>query len=865
MDNDSFLFFKIFFSSRTVKAVLWLAMTLWPAFLVVAQKREIIELNEKWIVGEADENHLKGNFPVDFRNPGEGWYPATMPRQIQDILFERGMIPDPHIGTNPVKCTWVFGRDWIYATRFNTPVYTDSVFLCFDGIDTKASIVLNGKPVGEVGDMFRRYRFEISSLLHKDHGSNLLSIVVRSPEKFVNDIMQKEGVAANYARKYLRKTGCDFTSYMGATPNFLKMGIFSKVYLDMTGKSYLGDPFIRTMLNNDFNSARIMVFPDVKGYGNPRISYNLTGPDGKIVKKDVVDNCESFHFTVENPELWWPYTSGNPALYNLTISLLSKGMEIDRKTIRVGIRDVKLVTKDPQTGEERFGFRINGQMIFMRGGCWAPLEGMTHVWNQQRAKKLLDIFQLGKFNFTRVWGEGELPDDWFYDECDRRGILVWQEFMTANGMQFPLNYEGYTENFRQEITDNIKRFRNHPCIINWCGGNEHYLNNRVVALDRNEPLGRVLLEEIMPELVKKYDPDRYFHPSSPWGGADWADGNDPLEGDWHDYSTYRYQPLTTVPLFGSEICMVSPYSLHNMRKYLTDEEIWPAGFSFRIDKPGKIGWPEAWQYHTASNGWQKTGKFQDYLDIQNAGDMCRVFGTAHGEYLRDRFERMRRGVPDGFPDGNRRSWGACVWRFNDTWPMIYMSVIDYYLEPKIPYYFLKRACEPVLISFEMRPEKICAWIINDSPNLVSDSLVVELKTFSGILRKRIAIWAELQPSQSKRVIDLTVFGEIVKRGEFLTARFGDQMISQLLYPEKFLLLPDTNIKAERTSQGIILSSDKFVKDVALSMENGSGAVFDDNYFNLLPGISKLVKIIDSAGGNKLSVKGVNSELTEISL
>ena len=87
------------------------------------------------------------------------------------------------------------------------------------------------------------------------------------------------------------------------------------------------------------------------------------------------------------------------------------------------------------------------------------------------------------------------------------------------------------------------------------------------------------------------------------------------------------------------------------------------------------------------------GSDPGFFDIQNAEDACRVFGTAHGDYLRDVYERLRRGEPEGQPDGNRRSWGASIWRLNNTWPMIYMSVVDYYLEPKFPYYFLKRSCE----------------------------------------------------------------------------------------------------------------------------------------------------------------------------
>ena len=195
--------------------------------------------------------------------------------------------------------------------------------------------------------------------------------------------------------------------------------------------------------------------------------------------------------------------------------------------------------------------------------------------------------------------------------------------------------------------------------------------------------------------------------------------------------------------------------------------------------------------------------------------------------------------------------------------MIYMSVIDYYLEPKIPYYFLKRACEPILISFEQTPEKICAWLVNDSSVTVIDSLIIELRSFNGRLTRRVAQKVELKPGEAKRVIDLTQFGEIQKRNEYLTGRFGNQTVSQLLYTEKFLNLPDAEIQIEKTSDGIILKSDKFVKEVALTITNSSGAVFDDNYFNLLPGEAKHVKILDSAKGTSLKAKGVNSEEVEI--
>ncbi len=833
---------------------------------VQGQSRKSIDLNSNWIVCEAKSDfNAEKSIPADFKNPGESWFKATMPKQVQDILFEKGIIPDPHVGKNPTKCTWIFEKDWLYATRFVTPQNNGSVFICFDGIDTRADILINGKKVGECSNMFRRYSFEINSFLNKNGNPNTLSVLVYSPTNFMKDIEKQEGKEATDAYRYMRKAGSDFSGYMGARPNFLKMGIYKNVYLDIPGKNFLADVYVRTSLSNNFSKAQILINPDIQGEGISKIGYSLFSPSGKLIAKDVINKCDSFAINVDNPELWQPYTHGKPLLYKLTVSLINNTGEIDKKDFSVGIREVQLIQKDEKTGEARFGFEINGQMIFMRGGCWAPLEGMTHVWDNKRATKLLDIFQSGNMNFIRVWGQGELPDDWFYDECDRRGILVWQEFMSGNGLNFPLNYEGYEENIKAEITDNIKRFRNHASIINWCGGNEQYLNKKVVAENRNEPVGRELFEEIMPKLVKKYDPNRYFHPSSPWGGKDWMNGNYPLEGDWHDYTAIRFMPLATVPLFTTEVCMVSPYSVNSMRKFMTEEELWPKNFSFKIDKPGKIAWPEAWEYHSTANGWQKIGPIQDYLDIQNAEDACRVFGSAHGEYLKERYERQRRGAVDGHPDGNRRSWGAAIWRFNDTWPMIYMSVVDYYLEPKIPYYFLKRACEPVLITFEQTPERITAWVVNDSSATVNDSLIVELRNFSGKLTKRVAQKVELKAGEAKRVLDLTQFGEIQKRSEYLTGRFANQSVSQLLWTEKFLVLPDATIKIEKTANGIVLKSDKFVKEVALTIPTTSGAVFDDNYFNLLPGEAKKVIILDAANGKSIKAKGVNSKEVEINL
>ena len=835
-------------------------------FQITAQKRNPVSLNEEWILRSMTDNEvIPLVLPSDFNDPGPGWYHGSVPAQVQEFILAKKELPDPHFGDNAEKWVSVFLKDWLYCKKFITPVHSGSVELCLSGLDTGADVFLNGKNIAYCNNMHKRWRIPVTKYLHASGKQNTLMLRFYPVKKMIERITAGGGsFTLKPSARYIRKAEYDFANTLGVNPNFLKTGIFDEVYLDVLPSAYFGNVYVRSHLSEDQSQAEVVISPDIKGTGNPMVGYKLESPDGKVIAEASVNKADSFRITIKDPELWWPMGWGSQNLYTIRLKLTVKNGMTDEKELRFGIRDLKMELIDPKTSEPRFGFRINGKMIFMHGVNMTMLDGFTHTWNNDRCQRLLDLARLGNFNFIRIHGKGRIPDDRFFDRCDREGIVVWMDFMTGSGISFPIDNQAYLENIKSDITDEIIRLRNFTCIGLWCGGNEHFLDSPSNAEDISKPLGRELIQKIMPELAKKYDPSRYFHPSSPWGGDNWPNGNYPLEGDYHDYSTFRYFPLSTVPLFASEIGMVSPYSLHNMRLAMPEEDIWPKDFQFRIDKPGKIAWPDGWQKHVVLNGFEKIGNIQDYCDIQNVDDAIRVFGTAHGSYLHERYERQRRGVPDGQPDGNRRSWGAAIWRLNDAWPTIYMSIIDFFLEPKIPYYFLKRACEPLLVSFEQTPERTCVWLINDSPVPVNDSLRVELWTFTGKMKKRISVKAIVQPGESKRIINLTfAFNEIGKRDEFFVARLGNKVVSHLLWPEKYLKLKDGDIEASFNNNEIRLSSAVFIKDVALSIPETTGAVFSDNYFNLIPGETKTISIIDRAGGNLVEIKGVNSSLSNV--
>ena len=823
--------------------------------------RNQIILSDGWMIRQvhaetADIEELS----KDFVEAGTSWMKAgKMPMQVAEILLEHGKIPDPRISRNAAECAWIWEKDWVYATKFKTPSGTGPVFLRFMGVDTEASVYLNGSLLGKCNNMYRRYTFDTRPFLSQGSRDNHLLVLFTGPARAIERIEasqeQDDGLSAN---KYMRKCIQDFSEYLGSKPNFMKVGIFRDVILDIPGNSWFEDICVRPELNGDFTRGLVQV--QMQTMGEPEsVSWELRDALGNTVVEGMVPGpVNMFEFKVTRPKLWWPHTHGDPYLYTLQVEMQSGGKVQDVSKIKVGFRDIEQVLLDESTGESRFAFKVNGQKIFLMGAGWAPLEGMTHRWDRERSMRQIDMAVHANMNVFRMWAGGNIPPSYWYEECDRRGILVWQDFYFGYGVHPYYNVE-FRTNVELEVTDMVKRLRNHPCIFLWVGGNETIMGWEFGEGYKPAP-GKDLFESMIPELVNRLDPLRPYHPSSPWGGPH---SNYPLKGDWHDYTTLKVVPLSSVPLYVSELCRVSAYSVRNMRRFLSEDELWPDGFQFTIDKPGKIAWPEMWQYRSSASAWQKLGHIEDFCDPQSPEDLCRITGTAHGEYLQERIERQRRGVPDGDPDGSRRCWGNQVWRLNDAWPIVYMSLIDYYLEPKIPYYFTRRAYHPVLISFEQTDERICTWIVNDSPDPVEGTLILRKMNFHGEELGKLSESVRINPGESKRILDASELRTIVFNKEFLVAEFNGQIQTLLLNGERYLQLPEANLSVRTTNDGIEISTDKYARQVCLENPEGTGDIFEDNYFDLIPGQTKKIRTKPVIKSQKILINSLNAAPVEI--
>jgi hypothetical protein len=829
------------------------------------EMRTLQRLSEGWFVKQLDEGQPDvAELTRQAGAPEGSWLPAKMPAEVHDVLLSRGLIPDPRISRNAAQCGWVATKDWAYACRFVTPQgRSGPVRLWFKGLDTLAKAYLNGRLIGAFDNMFREYVVEADGFLRPAGHENILLIIFASQAGYLESLRVPPDQAAFLERfKFLRKSNHDFKSYLGARPCLTKTGIYRDVVLDLPDASWLEDVWVRSRLSEDFSRATVKVVATLAGQACT-LRWAIQDGQGRQVaggRENADPGSVNIETAIQNPQLWWPRTHGRRNLYRLVVTLEHDGRSLDRREVRFGIRQIKLVLSDPATGEKRFAFEINGQLIFLKGANWTPVEGMSHCWDPQRAAKLLDLAEQAEMNILRVWGGGCIPEQDFYDECDRRGILVWQDFMVCYGV-LPPGIEEFDENCRQEVRQIIRRLRNHPCILIWSGGNEVHMGWDF-KFGGYPKSGNRVFDEIMPEECGAMDPDRMYHGSSPYGGPvpNW-----PLEGDWHDYSPGSFCPGASVPTFATEIGRASAPGITSMRKFLSEQELWPEGFVPAIRKGGQAIWPEMWGYRASDGAWEKIGPVEEFCDPQSAEELIRVLGTAHGEYLQRRLERQRRGVGDGDPEGPRRCWGSLAWRLNDPWPIVYWSVVDYYLQPKIPYYFLRRSHAPVLVCFERTTDRICVWVVNDSTKPVSGRLILERRTLEGKLRGQLEAQVEVAPGRSKRCLDAAPLGPISLRRDYLHARFGELEATLLLIGERYLDFPPARLRVGVADGAVAIATDNFARQVRISPAADLEGLFEDNYFDMPPGQRRRIKILDAGPAKSLIVCAVNAGPVEVSL
>lgn len=795
------------------------------------------------------------------------WSDAKVPGTVHQDLLNHNRIPNPFYGMNEQAVQWVENEDWMYRTSFvvdEQQLSRDAAVLELDGLDTYADVFLNGALILRSDNMFVGHKVQVKPVLRK--GVNRLLVRFRSPVKEVLPQLQTNGFdypASNdhspwRTSVYTRKTPYSYGWDWGI--RLATCGIWRPVRLVFSDVARIEDYYVcqdvvtqakadvdnRLEINNVTSSTVSALL---------KVDYHYSDSDTKEIRKQIElrpgANTVSLPVSIENPHLWMPNGWGEPSLYKFTASLSVDGVEIAKQERNVGLRTVRVVMDDDEYGKS-FYFVVNGKPMFAKGANFIPDDAMLPNVTPERYKRIFEDVKAANMNMLRVWGGGIYEDDEFYDEADRNGILIWQDFMFACSSypHDPL----FVGRVKSEAEYNIKRLRGHASLAMWCGNNEIYEAMRYWGWQRKysaeafaemERGYNVLFRELLPKMVERLDGTRFYMHSSPYE-ANWGRPNSWKTGDSHNWGTWHgRKPFesfdTDVPRFMSEYGFQAFPEMKTIRTFAEEKD-------FELESPVM----NAHQKADIGNALIKQTMGLYYKVPEKFEDLVYVGLVLQGQGMRHGIEAHRRNRP--------YCMGSLFWQLNDSWPVVSWSSIDYYGNWKALMYQSKRAFAPILINAIKEGDDLCVYLVSDELQDHDDvRLEVELMDFDGKVHGKWTQNGKLAANASvlfmKKSAD-ELQGKLSAANSLLHFTLKDKNgvtladdVFYFAYP-KDQKLPEANIETSVRRRGntieMTLKTDKLARDIFVEVPV-QGVRFTDNFFDLLPGQRKKITITSPEG------------------
>jgi beta-mannosidase len=620
----------------------------------------------------------------------ENWLPATVPGCIHQDLRAHELIPDPFWSDNELKLRWIEEQDWTYRATFTADPSVlghQYVELVADGLDTLATVKLNGVEVGKTESMFIGYRWPVAHLLQR--GENRLEITFASVMPYIREreswqpLHESNDPVGGSSR--IRKMQCNFGWDWG--PRLVTCGIWKTLSLQAWDAARLG-----ALKINQFHStgqARVTVGAEIIGEAaGTSVALELSR-DGQV----VATGAEAL--TVENPELWWPHGQGAQPLYDLKVTLLSASGEVlDTATRRIGLRSLELVRdRNHEEQGETFYFRVNGRSIFAKGGNWIPAHSFVAGLTRADYEPLLTAMTEANMNSVRLWGGGIYEHEEFYDLCDELGLLIWHDFMFSCSA-----YPGephFIELVKEEADQQVARIHHRASLMLWCGNNEIPYMPNVADFFKREPRRRnhyaQVFHKVLPAAVEARDGQTAYWPSSPWSPEDLSTNpKEPSSGDVHFWGVWHAQePVKNYEKlhvrFCSEFGMQSYCSPETTAQFCPPDQQNP--FSPAMECHQKHGGGNGIIMHYVSQRYRFPKDFRtlSYLSQLNQA-YCMKVGVEH----------MRYDQP--------YCMGAIYWQINDCWPVASWSSIEFGGRWRALHYEAKRFNAPALAYLRVEGE-----------------------------------------------------------------------------------------------------------------------------------------------------------------
>ncbi|GAA4170591.1 glycoside hydrolase family 2 protein [Gryllotalpicola koreensis] len=785
--------------------------------------------------------------------------PATVPGVIHTDLLRAGLISDPFDGDNEAAQQWIGDTSWRYVTSFE---WHDDGSARHDlvafGLDTVATVRLNGHEVARTENQHRSYRWPVAELLRD--GANELVVDFAAPVPEVNARAERYGALPrvnHHEFNQLRKTASHFGWDWGV--DVAGVGIWQPIGIDSWSGVRIDS--VRPLVSVDSDAAGVLtahvklerdgagasealaVVVKVAGLGQGVTAVADVAADARVVAVEV---------RVPDARLWWPVGHGEQSLYDVTVSVGDA-----QWTGRVGFRTVRVDTA-PDVAGRPFNVYVNDELVLVRGVNWIPDHAfLTEIDRARYTRRLADAVE-ANVNLIRVWGGGIYESDAFYDRADELGLLVWQDFLFACAAY--AEEEHLALEVEAEAREQITRLSQHPSLIIWNGSNENiwaYADWGWPATLDGRSWGDGYYRGLFPRLLAELDPTRAYSPASPFSFGEYLHPNDPRNGTMHiwdvwnqrDYVAYR----DYAPRFLSEFGFQGPPAWSTLARVVHDQPLDPFGHEMLVHQKAHLGNEKLARgivghlpAPTSIEAWHWATQLNQAHAIAS--------GIAHFRSL------------------TPHNTGTILWQLNDNWPVVSWAAVDFDEHRKPLWYALRDAYAPQLATIQPRssaaaveaafegaaPEKdvLSLVLVNDTDAGFDGAFDVARQRFDGTVLATATLsatipargWLELELPPDVRAVgdssrEVIVARATTRDSAFTTALWHPaEVVDQALDPEPF------DVSAERTEGGyaVTVTARSFVRDVFLQVDRvDPQARVDRGLVSLLAGESVRFEIASS--------------------
>ena len=683
--------------------------------------------------------------------------PANVPGVVHTDLLAASLIPDPYLERNESAQTWVGDQTWRYTTHFelaasDPALDDDHADLVCDGLDTVATLTLNGEVVAHTANQHRGYRFAVGRLLRE--GDNEL-VIEFAPALTAARATESEIGALPHVEKYpfnmIRKMACNFGWDWG--PALITAGIWKSIRIESWNIARIASASILATTNPSADGWGGVLDLTLDLEGELRfagVTVRVEGHDLRAEAGLVAEETTIYRLDLEQVRPWWPHSMGDQPLYDLEIVLHNDVAILDTIHRRIGFRSVGLdTTPDPAGGGARFVISINGVEMFARGANWIPDDCFPSRITPERYRERLEQTREANIDFLRIWGGGIFEADAFFDACDELGIAVWQDMLLACAA-YPEEDPISTE-IEAEVRDNVVRLSPHPSLVVWNGCNENLWGfDSWGWIDelQGRAWGAGYYYDLFPRIIAELDPSRPYWYGSPGSGQRAIHANNDNFGTVHVWDVWNAEDYTHYlqysPRFVAEFGFQGPATWATWNHVVAPDERFAESATMAA-------------HEKAQDGLAKLARgLREHLPAPAAG----AEGFDDWLYLTqlNQARAVRFGI-EWWRSMRGRCMGTVVWQINDCWPVSSWAALDLGVDTdgntvarrKPLWYALRSAYADRLVTIQPTGHGWEAVLVNDGTTEWIPTVHADLRSLDGTVERSLVQAIAVAPRSTARV------------------------------------------------------------------------------------------------------------------